>query len=390
MGTRKFVIKNETRRRCHIVPANRQTLARLAEVNLELFHFLYDLSSLDFPIYFRANDELIEFIKPEEFSKELLEQVRTAFTKGFDDIGVYVLKKDVDTMQAALSAVRKKKLNAVLDKEPHLDAKSLEMYGNLSSVSQLVVRGGITANVAQQVARSTEMLVSNILDTEMAVATLSRMIIIDPTLYDHSASVAMIAGLMTKSMLPKALPRKVCELAARCGLYHDVGKTCIPATILNKPDRFTPEEWEIMKTHAHLGYEELEKARAEGAPVEELIARVALEHHERFDGQGYPHGRKGRAEEDETNGIHMLSRIVTVADVYSALLMRRVYKPAYEAHDAIRIMANEDQGKYDPEVFHPFLKSIVASLNKMSEEKAKREKGKGRIIFIDNGKVRIR
>lgn len=390
MGTKKFIIKSETRRRCHIVPINRQTLPRLVEINLELFHFLYELKSASFPIYFRAENELIEFIKPEEFSKELLEQVRLAFTRGYDNIAVYILKKDQPAFQAALDSVRRKKLRAVLEKEPHLDAKSLEVYGNLSSVSQLVVRGGVTENVAQQISRSTEALVSNILDTEMAVATLSRMIIVDPTLYDHSASVAMIAGLMTKSMLPKPLPRKVCELAARCGMYHDVGKTCIPPTILNKPGSFTPEEWEIMKTHARLGHEELEKARAEGAPIEELVSRVAHEHHERFDGKGYPQGRQGRAEEDEAHGIHFLTRIVSVADVYSALLMRRVYKPAYEAHDALRIMANEDQGKFDPEIFHPFLKAVVGSLNKMSEEKAQKERSKGKIIFIEDGKIRIR
>ncbi|MCX6104375.1 MAG: HD domain-containing protein, partial [Proteobacteria bacterium] len=112
-----------------------------------------------------------------------------------------------------------------------------------------------------------------------------------------------------------------------------------------------------------LGHSELMKLISGGVSIDELVARVALEHHERWDGSGYPHGRKGSFEVDAQNGIHLYTRIVMIADVYSALLMRRVYKPAFEPQDAIRIMAQEAKG-FDPDVFKPFLKCVVRSLNK--------------------------
>jgi HD-GYP domain-containing protein (c-di-GMP phosphodiesterase class II) len=88
-----------------------------------------------------------------------------------------------------------------------------------------------------------------------------------------------------------------------------------------------------MKSHTTLGYEELMQAIEKGAPIDEEIAIVALEHHEKFCGGGYPTGKCGRLEE-KADGIHYLARIVSIADVYSALLMKRVYKEAFRSKNS--------------------------------------------------------
>ncbi len=386
----KFVIKEETRNRCHIITATPSALHKLHELSLDQFRILYDTDRIDFAIYFRADNDLIEFIRPAEFSRVLLDQISRAMIRSYDNVGIFILKKDLKAWRQLNISVRQKKINAVLEKEPYLDRKTLEAFNDLSSVSQMVVRGGITAEVAQQAATATEKTVEHLFASEAAIATLSRMITIDPTLYDHSASVAMIGGAIAGRILSKPLPKSLVQLVARCGLYHDVGKTCIAPHVLNKPDKFTEDEFEAMKQHTTFGYEELQKAIKSGAPIEEVVARVALEHHEKFCGHGYPHGKCGRAEEHPDVGIHLFTRIVTIADVYSALLMARVYKPAYDAPEAIRIMANEDADRFDPEIFHPFLKDVVKSLNLLSEKKAEMQKSKGRIIMIENGKIKIR
>ena len=126
---------------------------------------------------------------------------------------------------------------------------------------------------------------------------------------------------MQKQYYGDKASKKEIDLIAECGLYHDAGKANIPNSILNKPGKFTDEEYEIMKTHAYLGYKILSKAIKDGCPIEEIVARVALEHHERFKGNGYPYGRVGKFEDDPENGIHVYSRIVAIADCYSALLM---------------------------------------------------------------------
>ena len=172
---------------------------------------------------------------------------------------------------------------------------------------------------------------------------------------------------MAKQYLKSDLSAKQAEVIAQCGLYHDAGKSCIPHSVLNKPGSFTDDEYEIMKKHVFYGCEELESAIDKGAPIDHIVARVAIEHHERMNGEGYPHHRCGRAEEDPENGIHLYSRIIAIADAYSALLMKRVYKPALPAEKAIELMSTKAADHFDMEIFNPFVNSLKTSLRKVEE-----------------------
>lgn len=106
---------------------------------------------------------------------------------------------------------------------------------------------------------------------------------------------------------------KLLEMAAS---MHDTGKIGMPDAILQKPDKLTAEEWLIMKRHPHIGYDILSKSKS---PVFQLAAEIALNHHERWDGNGYPNSLAGEA-------IPESARIVAIADVFDALSMRRPYK----------------------------------------------------------------
>lgn len=379
----QFVIKPETRTRCGIIKLDEKSRRRFVVINMELFHFLLDAKKIDFSIYFRVGDEMIEYIRKEEYSHELLNQIIEVMRRDYADVSVMLLKMDQDKFDATIDRVRTLKMDALLLREPHLDRKVLDLFSKLSSASQLIVKGGINAATADKVKASASFMVSNLMDSGVAIGTLSRMVICDSTLYDHSASVAMIAGVIATKILKKPLGQRDAEIVSQCALYHDVGKTCVPNHILNKPGKFTPEEFEIMKSHTILGSEELQKCVHAGANIHPMAIRTALEHHEKFNGKGYPHGRKGRLEEDEAKGIHLFSRIVTIADVYSALLMKRVYKDAFESQDAIKIMA-ECVDDYDPEIFNGFLTDVVKSLNALQEK----TNSKGRLLYFDeSGKL---
>jgi putative two-component system response regulator len=131
---------------------------------------------------------------------------------------------------------------------------------------------------------------------------------------------------------------------------HDIGKVGIPDAVLLKPDRLSEEEFEVMKTHTSIGAATLEAAlHAHPEALYLQMARdIALTHHERFDGSGYPLGLRGRA-------IPLAGRIVALADSYDALTSRRVYKNAY-THDVARAMIVEQSGlQLDPEVVEAFL-----------------------------------
>ena len=115
------------------------------------------------------------------------------------------------------------------------------------------------------------------------------------------------------------------ELAAP---MHDTGKLGIPDAILCKADSLTQEEWLVMKTHARIGYDILNKS---DAPIFKLAAEIALYHHEKWDGSGYPHGLIGEA-------IPESARIIAVADVFDALTMKRPYKEAWPIERAMAIL----------------------------------------------------
>lgn len=387
MTSLRFTLKKATRKRCNIFKLNSDNLSRYYWIDMDLFHFFYETMSINFSIYIRVGDELVEYVKPNELNIDLLNQIKEAYLRDPKNVEPCIEKDDHSKFEKMIRNIRQQKINKLLEKNPGLDRATIEVFSDLSSVSQLITTGGITSDVLKKVEGTTINLVDFLMTNNKAIGTLSRMIYNDPTLYDHTASVAMISTVIGLHVLAKPLPRPLAQLLAQCGLYHDIGKTFIPSAILNKPGRFTTAEFEVMKTHTTSGHEELNKTIAEGAPIPDLVSRVAWEHHEKFSGEGYPKGLRGRYEEDNKEGIHLFSRIITIADVYSALLMKRVYKPAYEAATAIRIMANTAKKDYDPDIFYPFLKSVVKSIKDQSI-KVIDKKDRSRVFIVENKTVK--
>jgi putative two-component system response regulator len=138
---------------------------------------------------------------------------------------------------------------------------------------------------------------------------------------------------------------------------HDVGKIGIPDAILQKPGKLTPEEFAVMKTHTVIGARMLEGS---GSAILQMAHEIAIAHHERWDGSGYPHGLSGLA-------IPESARILAIVDVYDALTHRRVYHEAMPEDKALEIM-EEARGKhFDPFLFGVFL-SILPELRRIAAQ----------------------
>lgn len=132
------------------------------------------------------------------------------------------------------------------------------------------------------------------------------------------------------------------EQISIAAVMHDVGKIAIPDQILNKPGRLTAEEFEIMKTHTVRGCELLERIpKMRETPVYQYAYDICRHHHERWDGRGYPDHLKG----DE---IEIWSQVVSVADVYDALVSKRVYKDAFAHEQAIEMILGGQCGQFNP------------------------------------------
>ncbi len=138
---------------------------------------------------------------------------------------------------------------------------------------------------------------------------------------------------------------------------HDIGKIGTPDGILLKPGKLTDEEFETMKKHSVIGAEILENSNI---PLLVMARDIALSHHEKWDGSGYPYGLAG-------NVIPQSARIVAVADVYDALVTDRIYRPAFSEEKALTMMTEERSGHFDPEVFECFLK-LLPEFHRIKQE----------------------
>lgn len=147
------------------------------------------------------------------------------------------------------------------------------------------------------------------------------------------------------------MPRHDIELLYKSAPLHDIGKIGIPDRILLKPGRLTPEEFEIMKTHAAIGKSSIEAAeQLVGMPDSFLrfAKEIAGSHHEKWDGSGYPEGLAGEA-------IPLSARLMALADVYDALISKRVYKEAF-THEMARNIIIQGRGThFDPAVIDAFI-----------------------------------
>ena len=152
------------------------------------------------------------------------------------------------------------------------------------------------------------------------------------------------------------------ELAAP---MHDMGKIGISDLILKAPRPLTEQEWQIMKTHSHIGYQILSKSQT---PLFKLAAEIALHHHERWDGTGYPQGLQGEA-------IPESARIVAIADVFDALTMRRPYKDAWPVEKAFEHIVNESERHFEARLVDAFIstKSEIVELRESWNQKEQLE-----------------
>jgi len=167
----------------------------------------------------------------------------------------------------------------------------------------------------------------------------------DDYTYRHNIGVGVLATLLGKWLGLRS--KELSELSTAATL-HDVGKMLIPLEVLNKPGKLTPEEYELIKKHTLFGYEMLSQTKG-AAPIE---ATVALQHHERQDGSGYPYGIKAA-------DINLYSKIVAVADVYHAMSSRRAYHEPAPFYAILNRMMNNGFGEFDPKIVRVFIDKIM-------------------------------
>lgn len=167
----------------------------------------------------------------------------------------------------------------------------------------------------------------------------------DPETASHVARVAHYSKLLARGY---GLDEKQQDIVFYAAPFHDLGKVGIEDKILLKPGKLDNEEFTVMKTHAKMGYDILKDAQSEYLQAGAIIA---LTHHEKFDGSGYPNSLKGEE-------INIFGRIVALADVFDALTSHRPYKKAWSFDDALNLLKDESGKHFDPKLVNIFIENI--------------------------------
>ncbi|TYR78679.1 HD-GYP domain-containing protein [Priestia megaterium] len=197
-------------------------------------------------------------------------------------------------------------------------------------------------NEVQEVGKE---LVKQITNNNEILSLLADVYIYDNYVFSHSVNVTLYALALGKEM--GLSERNLEKLGSGC-ILHDVGKMLIPQEVLNKPDKLTKEEFELMKRHTTYGFELLKGT----SNVSTLSAYCAYQHHERLDGSGYPLGI-GEKE------IHSFCKILAIADVYDAVTSNRVYRKAMLPHEGLEILYAGAGSQFDAAMISAFRRAIA-------------------------------
>ncbi|MDL4839943.1 HD-GYP domain-containing protein [Aquibacillus rhizosphaerae] len=197
-------------------------------------------------------------------------------------------------------------------------------------------------------------IVSEVKNQDEVISILSDILISDDYIFNHSINVTIYALALATEL---KLPAKKIEQIGLGSMLHDVGKVFIPEPILNKRNRLTNHEFDIIKTHSEEGFNFLRKSSA----VPLLVAHCAYQHHERLDGSGYPRGLIG-------NEIHTFGKLLAVSDVFDAVTSNRVYRDAMLPHEGLEILYSGADSLFDREMVEAFRKTIAVYPNGITVE----------------------
>lgn len=249
----------------------------------------------------------------------------------------------INLLEQVLEEVKRSEPYNNPESAEYKSAIELEKQDALIKEVKQVLYGAINSRPVdiKSCVRATETILNEVYNKIRKVQNFNQLRVYNYYTFSHELNVALISALIGREIGYNE--GKVKDLTFSAFL-HDVGKMKIPKEILYKTDKLTKEERELIKEHTVLGYDFLVNVLK--LPVE--LARPALEHHERWNGQGYPKGLVG-------DQISEFAQIVAIADVYDALISHKVYKGSIETTIALNIMLNEEAGSFNPKILDKFV-----------------------------------
>lgn len=244
--------------------------------------------------------------------------------------GIYIeddLSKDIDIINIISDSLRIETLNGVKKLFMKAESGSQQILNEKNIISYV-------ESIIDELLRNRGMMV-NMIDLKC----------FDNYTYSHSVNVAILSIIIGISL---RLRRSELTNLGIGALMHDIGKVFISKKIINKQDKLTDEEFEEIKTHSMRGYEYLK----EKFDFPNISYEAIVDHHEKFDGSGYPKGKK-------SNDISLFGRIIAISDVYDALTSERPYRKAINPSDSMEYIMAGAGNLFDPEIVEVFIHKIA-------------------------------
>jgi putative two-component system response regulator len=279
---------------------------------------------------------IVDYLMPDLNGLQFATQFRSLPDKALTPLLMLTASADRELRYFALQLGINDFLNKPFERV-ELQARARNMLALRASQKKLASRALL---LADEVARATREIAARERETLMCIGRAAEHR--DTETHEHVMRMSQYTELMARRL---GLDARECELLLLASPLHDIGKIGIPDHILLKPGTLTPEEFDVMRQHTVIG----ERILAHSvSPVLRAGAQIAISHHEKFDGSGYPHGLAGRA-------IPLYGRIVAVSDVFDALTSDRPYKRAWDIERARDLITRGRGTHFDPECVAAFL-----------------------------------
>lgn len=208
-------------------------------------------------------------------------------------------------------------------------------------------RSPLNWSLLQEAKKTISKIIEQLMENSSLVVNMVDIRSFDDYLFAHSVNVCVLSLITGISL---GYDRHKLMNLGMGALTHDIGKTLVPAQILNKPGPLTEDEFNVVKLHPEYGYTILASS---DSPHSKVSAIIALQHHERYNGEGYPKGL-------ESDSIYELAQIVGIADVYDAITVDRVYRKAYPPNEAYEMLAGAGDFYFNYRLVQAFLNNVAA------------------------------
>ena len=341
----KFVVPPEWRERCEIRRMNPQTKTDYVPIHLDTIKSLLEVKNIDFLIFFLVGWDLYEFIRPADFSHDLVREMVEVHKKWPSQTRIVVLRKDHPRYEKIAAAFRKNRFVTAAAGAAMPLTPVFNCYAELSNASQLVVRGALHAEVYGRVAGGASYAVMHMPSTRDVLNFIVSIIGRDPVLYDHAAVSAFVASAIAWNAL--RLPKRESKLCGQAALMHDVERHC---AYLMKPP--------VAGVISAGGIKEVQALRDQGVGFHDCVTQTMQQYRERFGGAGIPNGLSGTAEEKGDKGITRIARIVAIGCAFSEYLLKRQDKQPLTLPVIIGFLRQRAGTEFDPKIMDAFLADI--------------------------------